>query len=260
MKKLRVCVIGCLGKMGQVVSRGLLAGSDYELAAGVDTARIGDDLGAVLNLGHVNVEISGNLQAILSDAKIDIAIDFTTPSAVTSNVATCLQESVPVLVGTTGITQEDIEKLAHLSKKMATPVLIAPNFAIGALLMMEFARKAAKYMPHAEIIELHHPQKLDKPSGTALRTREGMLESIRQSRKKGSTTDSDEEDQDAELIPIHSVRLPGFTAHQEVIFGETGQCLTLRHDSFQRESFLPGVFLGLKQLQGQKGLKVGLEL
>ncbi|HNW35919.1 MAG TPA: dihydrodipicolinate reductase C-terminal domain-containing protein, partial [Candidatus Ozemobacteraceae bacterium] len=93
-----------------------------------------------------------------------------------------------------------------------------------------------------------------------LRTREGMLESIRQSRKKGSTTDSDEEDQDAELIPIHSVRLPGFTAHQEVIFGETGQCLTLRHDSFQRESFLPGVFLGLKQLQGQKGLKVGLEL
>ena len=135
MSKLRVCVIGCLGKMGQVVSRGLLASSDYELAAGVDTARIGDDLGSVLNLSHINIPISANLQTILSDAKIDIAIDFTTPSSVTSNVATCLQENVPVLVGTTGIMQEDVEKLAHLSKKMATPVLIVPHFAIGAILM-----------------------------------------------------------------------------------------------------------------------------
>lgn len=258
MSKLRVCVIGCLGKMGQVVSRGLLASSEYELAAGVDTARIGDDLGSVLNLGHINIAISGNLQTILADANIDIAIDFTSPSAVTANVATCLQENVPVLVGTTGIMQEDVEKLAHLSKKMATPVLIAPNFAIGALLMMEFASKAAKYMPHAEIIELHHPQKLDKPSGTALRTREGMIESLRQTRKASSSEIDD--DDPGKLIPIHSVRLPGFTAHQEVIFGDVGQCLTLRHDSFQRDSFLPGIFLGLKQLQGLKGLKVGLEL
>ncbi|OQA05110.1 MAG: 4-hydroxy-tetrahydrodipicolinate reductase [bacterium ADurb.Bin374] len=258
MSKLRVCMIGCLGKMGQVVSRGLLASGDYELAAGVDTARIGDDLGSVLNLSHIDIPISSNLQTILSDAKIDIAIDFTTPSSVTSNVATCLQENVPVLVGTTGITQEDVEKLAHLSKKMATPVLIVPNFAIGALLMMEFAKKAAKYMPHAEIIELHHPQKLDKPSGTALRTRDGMIESLRQS-EKAREQGIDDEDPD-KMIPIHSVRLPGFTAHQEVIFGDVGQCLTIRHDSFQRESFLPGIFLGLKQLQGQKGLKVGLEL
>ncbi|HEY9072482.1 MAG TPA: 4-hydroxy-tetrahydrodipicolinate reductase [Candidatus Ozemobacteraceae bacterium] len=258
MSKLRVCVIGCLGKMGQVVCRGLLSSSEYELAAGVDTARSGDDLGAVLNLGHLDVPISSNLQTVLSDAKVDIAIDFTTPASVTSNVATCLQESVPVLVGTTGITPEDVEKLAHLSKKMATPVLIAPNFAIGALLMMEFARKAAKYMPHAEIIELHHPQKLDKPSGTALRTRDGMIEAIRQAPRKG--TASIEDKADDELVPIHSVRLPGFTAHQEVIFGDTGQCLTVRHDSFQRESFLPGIFLGLKQLQALKGLKIGLEL
>ncbi|RCK79393.1 MAG: 4-hydroxy-tetrahydrodipicolinate reductase [Candidatus Ozemobacter sibiricus] len=249
MGKPRVCVIGCAGKMGQVICRGLLASQDFQLVAGVDVARVGDDLGQVVNVGHVGIAVTSNLQTTLAEARVDIAIDFTTPTAVTNNVAQCLQEKVSVLVGTTGLSPEDIEKLQHLAAKTGTAVLIVPNFAIGALLMMEFCQKAARYMPHVEIIELHHPQKLDKPSGTARRTRECMMQAM-------GRTDLENPEQ----VPIHSVRLPGLVAHQEVIFGDVGQVLTIRHDSFQRESFMPGVLLGLKQLGKTKGLKIGLEL
>ena len=248
MSKQRVCVVGCLGKMGQVICRGLLASPDYELSAGIDVSRVGEDLGSVLQLGHLNVAITENLQSTLEKAKIDLAIDFTTPSVVVANVAQCIQEKVPVLVGTTGISDEDLEKLHMLAVNTNTPVLVVPNFAIGALLMMEFSKKAAKYMPNVEIIELHHPQKLDKPSGTAKRTRNIIMKAL--GKDPGET----------EAVPIHSVRLPGFVAHQEVIFAAVGQCLTIRHDSFQRESFMPGVLLGLKQLAHVKGLKVGLDL
>lgn len=249
MSKPRVCVIGCSGKMGQVICRGLLASQEFQLVAGVDVTRVGDDLGQVINSGQLGIPVTTNLQATLSDANVDVAIDFTGPHAVTANVAQCLQEKVAVLVGTTGMSPEDVEKLRHLSEKMGSPVLIVPNFAIGALLMMEFAQKAARFMPHVEIIELHHPQKADKPSGTAKRTRECMLEVMGR-----------EDLEDPTLVPIHSVRLPGLVAHQEVIFGDVGQLLTIRHDSFQRESFMPGVLLGLKQLAKTRGLKVGLDL
>lgn len=247
--KPRVCVVGCAGKMGQVVCRGLLASQEFQLVAGVDVARAGDDIGQVVNVGHVGIPVTTNLQTTLSDAKVDLAIDFTVPQAVTNNVAICLQEKVPVLVGTTGLSPEDIEKLQHLTGKTGTPVLIVPNFAIGALLMMEFCQKAARYMPHVEIIEMHHPQKIDKPSGTARRTRECMMQAMGRA-----------EVEDPEQVPIHSVRLPGLVAHQEVIFGDVGQVLTIRHDSFQRESFMPGVVLGLQKLQKIKGLKIGLDL
>jgi 4-hydroxy-tetrahydrodipicolinate reductase len=248
MQKKRVCAIGCLGKMGQVVCRAVLSSSDYELAAGVDLVRIGDDIGLAHQMGPIGVMVSDNLTQALADGNIDLAIDFSTPAAVVGNVAKCLQSGVPTLVGTTGISSEDVEKLRLLAEKVKVPVLIVPNFAIGALLMMEFATKAAAYLPHVEIIELHHPQKLDKPSGTARRTRENILEVLKK--------DADE----PENVPIHSVRLPGLVAHQEVIFGGLGQCLTIRHDSFQRESFIPGIQMGMKQLFQVKGLKIGLEI
>ncbi len=249
MSKRRVCVIGCLGKMGQVTCRGLLATADYEVAAAVDISHGGEDLGELIHMGHLGVTISDNLQSVLAHEKIDVAIDFTNPDSVVNNVALCLQARVPVLVGTTGWSEEDLEKVRLLSNKMKTPVLVAPNFAVGAILMMEFAKKAAKYMPHVEIIEMHNPNKLDKPSGTARLTRELMLKSI-------GKTDRDPD----EVVPIHSIRLPGMVAHQEVIFGEVGQSLKIRHDSLQRESFMPGILLGLKQLFHTEGLKVGLDL
>lgn len=249
MSKSRVCVIGCVGKMGQVVSRFIMSHQHYQLVAGVDVTRDGDDFGSMIGAGHLGIPVRTNLQSTLAEAEVDLAIDFTTPDAVVSNVAQCLQANVPVLVGTTGISQEDLQKLRLLADKVNTAVLIVPNFAVGALLMMEFAQKAARYLPNVEIIELHHPQKKDRPSGTSLRTREQMLVALGR-----------DPSEDADSIPIHSVRLPGFVAHQELLFGSIGQCLTIRHDSFQRESFLPGIELGLQQLQETKGLAIGLNL
>lgn len=249
MNKLKISVIGCAGKMGQTVCRHILSSSDYQLAAGVDIARVGDDLGQIIGTGHLGIPISSNLQTTLSESKIDIAIDFTAPAAVVSNTAQCLQAKVPVIVGTTGLSSEDINKLELLSRKVDIPALIVPNFSLGAILMMEFCKKIVKYIPDVEIIEMHHPQKLDKPSGTALKTREGILKAL---------GESDIDDMD--LVPIHSVRLPGLLAHQEVIFGGVGQCLTIRHDSFQRESFMPGIDLALKQIRSLKGVKIGLNL
>lgn len=249
MKKKKVAVIGCAGKMGQVVCRYLLSQNNYELAAGIDTTRVGDDLGAVIGLGSLGIQVSANVQTTLSDAAIDIAIDFTTPATVVANAAVCLQAKIAVLIGTTGISQEDRVKLDNLAQKMNTAVMIVPNFAIGAILMMEFAQKAAKYMNNVEIIELHHPQKLDKPSGTAILTRRKILQEL------GIKDESSEEQ-----VPIHSVRLPGLVAHQSVIFGDIGQTLTIRHDSLNRDSFMPGIGLALEQLHTFTGLKVGLDL
>jgi 4-hydroxy-tetrahydrodipicolinate reductase len=236
--------------MGQVVCRYLLSHQEFDLAACIDVSRVGDDIGEVIGLGNSGIKIVSNLPAALTEAKVDMAIDFTTPQTVVANAAICLQNHVPVLIGTTGISSEDNLKLDKLARNMNTSVMIVPNFAIGAILMMDFARKAAKYMNCAEIIEMHHPQKLDRPSGTALKTRNGMLESMKQMADK----DPDE------TIPIHSVRLPGLVAHQTVIFGDIGQTLTIRHDSLNRDSFMPGIGLALKQLETFKGLKVGLEL
>lgn len=249
MSKKRVAVIGCAGKMGTVVCRHLLGSSGYQLACGIDISHVGDDLGQVIGTGILGITISSNIQTALAGAEVDIAIEFSTPKAVVNNVAQCLQAKVGVLVGTTGISNEDVTKLELLSEKVKVPVLIVPNFALGALLMMEFAKKAAKYLPDAEIIEMHHPQKLDKPSGTAIKTRNGILESLENADVENPLT-----------VPIHSVRLPGLLAHQMVIFGGVGQCLTIRHDSFNRESFMPGIDLGLKQLQETKGVRIGLSL
>ncbi|MDD3146641.1 MAG: 4-hydroxy-tetrahydrodipicolinate reductase [Candidatus Riflebacteria bacterium] len=249
MKRKKIAVIGCAGKMGQVVCRYLLSHNNYELAAGIDTNRAGDDLGAVLGLGATGILISQNLQTTISETHIDAAIDFTTPDTVVANAAVCLQAKVAVLIGTTGISQEDQVKLDNLAQKMATGVMIVPNFAIGAILMMDFARKAARFMKSAEIIELHHPQKLDKPSGTAIRTRQNILEEL------GISDESSPDE-----VPIHSVRLPGLVAHQEVIFGDIGQTLTIRHDSLNRDSFMPGIGLALEQLHSFTGLRVGLEI
>lgn len=250
-KTTRVCVIGCLGKTGQAVCRGLLGHRQYQLVAGVDLSQTGSDLGAALGAGHVGVPIVDNLPTLLAQTRIDAAIDFTNAEAASKNVALCLQSKVPVLVGTTGLAEEDLERLRHLAEHMQTPVLVVPNFALGAILMMEFAEKAIRYLRSAEIIELHHPQKRDRPSGTALRTRELLLAAA------GDPEPTDGPDQ---RVPIHSVRLPGLVAHQEVIFGDLGQTLTIRHDSFGRESFVPGVLLGLERLRQTEGLQIGLQL
>jgi 4-hydroxy-tetrahydrodipicolinate reductase len=165
----------------------------------------------------------------------DAAVDFTYPEAVAVNVARALEQGVPCIIGTTGA---DVEALHDLAVERRLPLFYAPNFAIGAVLMMRFAADAAKVLPHAEIVELHHAQKLDAPSGTASET----------ARRMGRD------------VPIHSVRLPGLLAHQEVIFGADGQTLTIRHDTTSREAFVPGVLLAVARLtELPPGLTVGLD-
>jgi 4-hydroxy-tetrahydrodipicolinate reductase len=168
----------------------------------------------------------------------DAAVDFTRPDAVRANVERCLQAGVATVVGTTGLTDDDLASLDSLAREHGVACFSAPNFAIGAVLMMRLAALAAEHMPHAEIVELHHETKRDAPSGTAKATAE---------RVPGD-------------VPIHSVRLPGLVAHQEVLFGGDGQLLTIRHDTFSREAFVPGVLLALERLPTlEPGLTVGLE-
>ena len=232
MNPITVAVSGAKGRMGREVVAAVQAEADLKLIAEVDA---GD-----------------NLSESLAQDRPDALIDFSIPEAVMGNIETALSHGVVPIVGTTGLSPADIEHIRTLCRKSALGALIAPNFAIGAILLMRFAREAAKYLPDAEIIEMHHEKKLDAPSGTASKTAEmiaegrdgllptalpaGAFEKIPGSRGGKGVGD----------IPVHSVRLPGFVASEMVIFGGLGQTLTLRHDSIDRKSFMPGVILAVR--------------
>ncbi|MFT4034812.1 MAG: dihydrodipicolinate reductase C-terminal domain-containing protein [Patulibacter sp.] len=214
---IRVAVAGAAGKMGLAVCEAVEAAHGLVLAARVDPA-LGVELTDVLG-------------------EVDVVVDFTRPDVALANIQACIAAGVHAVVGTTGFD------LAQVKPANGAKVLIAPNFAIGAVLLMQFSQQAAKHMPKVEIIELHHDQKLDAPSGTAART-------ARMIRDAGGPAD----------VPIHSVRLPGIIANQEVIFGEVGQTLTIRHDTTDRRSFMPGVVLAVRKVATmEQDLVVGLE-
>ena len=175
-----------------------------------------------------------------------MVVDFTIPASVRANILTCLEQRVAVVVGTTGLSAADLAEIDKATERQATPVLVAPNFAMGAVLMMEFAKQAARHFRACEIVELHHDKKLDAPSGTSRLTRLRVEETW--------TRWGVEKE-----VPIHSVRLPGLVAHQEVLFGGLGETLTIRHDSLSRESFMPGVVSAVKRVRSLQGLVVGLE-
>ncbi len=229
---MRVVVNGAAGKMGAEVCKAVQSSPDLHLVAGVDPR------GRGLLRG---VEIFTNLKEALEASSADVVVDFTTPQAVGSNMETCLAHNVPMVVGTTGLSVAELKEWQARALQENWKAIIAPNFAIGAVLMMKYAQEAVAFFEHAEIIEYHHAQKLDAPSGTALRTRKMM-----------------QEVHDKE-IPIHSVRSPGLVAHQEVILGLPGQTLTIRHDSNNRESFMPGVLLAIRRIPNIRGVVIGLE-
>ncbi|MGC9221198.1 MAG: 4-hydroxy-tetrahydrodipicolinate reductase [Solirubrobacteraceae bacterium] len=217
---IRVAVSGAAGRMGLTSCAAVQAAHDLELVARIDPS---------LGVG---------LQEALAAQHPDVLVEFSVPNAALANIRTAVAAGVHVVVGTTGFALGELRGLDGAN------VFIAPNFAIGAVLLMRFAAEAARYMAGAEIIELHHDEKLDKPSGTAVRTAELM---------HAATPHKP-------LTPIHSVRLPGLVAHQEVIFGDLGQTLTIRHDSMSRESFMPGVLLAVRSVANLKQrLTVGLE-
>jgi 4-hydroxy-tetrahydrodipicolinate reductase len=219
---IKVGVLGAAGRMGSEVCRAVDADDELELVARVDHT---DD------------------PSRLKESGAEVAVEFTVPDSVKGNVLFCIESGIPVVVGATGLTGSDLEESAAVSQKQGVPVFVAPNFALGAVLMMKFAAEAARYFDRAEIIERHHERKVDAPSGTSLRTAALMSEA----RSDGSE------------IPIHSIRLPGSVAHQEVIFGAPGETLTIRHDSLDRASFMPGVLLAVKRVRQLSGLTVGLE-
>lgn len=246
-----VAVVGAGGRMGREVVNAVTNCDELHLVAQIDPSFSTDET-------HF-----ATLEAALDTVGFDVIVDFTRPDVVAQNVKLALSRGVNCVVGTTGLTQEKLEELATFARD-DTCLFVAPNFAIGAVMMMQVAQTVAKYMEHVEIIELHHDRKLDAPSGTALRTAE-LIAHARRSvpAKPGKETENPglegARGADYRDISIHSVRLPGLVAHQEVIFGDQGQTLTIRHDSIDRTSFMPGVVLACKKVPYLSGLVVGLE-
>jgi len=241
---IRVAVLGARGRMGLEVCRAIKSTSDLELVAEID---LGDSLD------------------LLKSSKAEVMVDFTTPESVMGNLKFAIENGIHSVVGTTGFDKAKLDSLKNLlAANPKVGLLVAPNFGLAAVLMMQFAATAARYFESAEIIELHHPEKADAPSGTATRTAELMSEA-REKAKLAPMPDKTSKSLDGARgakvgdIPIHSVRLRGLVAHQEVLFGEKGETLTIRHDSLDRSGFMPGVLLGVREVGKNPGLTVGLE-
>jgi 4-hydroxy-tetrahydrodipicolinate reductase len=239
---IKVSVIGAAGRMGSTVCRTVEAASDTELVGRYD---LGDDLG---DLGGA-----------------DVVVEFSVPGSAAANVAHCIDRGSHVVVGTTGWTEAALSGVkSQLTDRPGVGVLIAPNFAIGAILMMSFAQQAARFYESVEIVELHHPDKVDAPSGTATRTA-SLVARARRDAGLGEVPDATSSDPGGargarvDGIPVHALRLRGLVAHQEVLLGAAGELLTIRHDSFDRISFMPGVMAGVRQVGDHPGLTVGLE-
>ncbi len=256
---MRVAVCGAAGRMGREVCRALSAESDMELVCAVDPAAAGKPLRELVPEAPGGLLVQESI-SVLPDTGAEALVDFTMAEAARQNIPRALEMGVHVVAGTTGLRSGDLEAFAELADKRGVACLIAPNFALGAVLMMRFAAIAARFLPDCEIIELHHPLKLDAPSGTASLTAE-MIASARgeadDGSKGGKAPPSRGEDRGG--VRVHSVRLPGLVAHQEVIFGGVGQTLTIRHDSLDRTSFMPGVIFALREAPRHPGLTVGLE-
>jgi 4-hydroxy-tetrahydrodipicolinate reductase len=261
---IKVLVSGAAGKMGREVIKALKKETDMKLVGAVDIAQVGIDAGEDAGVGPAGIEISKNLKATISDSRPDVVIDFTHPNVAMMNIRVILDSKVHAVIGTTGLTDENLAEIKKLCSKNKVNCIVAPNFAVGAVLMMMFSKTAAKYMPNVEIIELHHDKKADAPSGTALKTAELILQSeAAKGIVKGKSAEIEKLDGvrggSMNGIHIHSIRLPGFVAHQEVIFGGIGQTLTIRHDSLSRESFMPGVIMAVRKVRTIEGLVYGLE-
>jgi len=262
MQLIKVVISGALGRMGQESCRAVLNSDDMTLVGVIDTKCVDESLGRVLGIENIDITIHSDIQSVLRSTKPDVMVDFTNPGVVFDNVKIALNNKVRPVVGTTGLSEDQIEELKAMSSSKRLGGLIAPNFAIGALLMIKFSEMAVKYFPDVEIIEMHHDQKVDAPSGTAIRTAE-VLAKVRGGIKQGLSEEYEKisgvRGGDFEGMRIHSVRLPGYVAHQEVIFGGLGQTLVIRHDAISRKSFMPGLLMGIRKVMDIDEMVYGLE-
>ncbi|MBE3598122.1 MAG: 4-hydroxy-tetrahydrodipicolinate reductase [Limnochordaceae bacterium] len=239
----KVAVAGASGKVGREVVAAVVQHPDMQLVGALGRRSAGRDAGELAGIGQVGVLIERDVRRLLERASIDVLVDFTEAQAALEHAFTCIDAGIHLVVGTTGISRSELEDLDARCRQRGVGAVVSPNFAIGALLMMRLATLVAPYMPRCEIVEMHHETKLDAPSGTALRTAALIAEA--RGRAEGGAPDP---------VPIHSVRLPGLVAHQEVIFGLEGQTLTIRHDSTSRRSFVPGVLLAVQRVGALRGV------
>lgn len=258
---IRVGVIGACGKMGRMVCGAVADDPDLALVAAIDRAHVGENIGPMCGHPELKIPVSDELETLLQ-AEVEVAVDFTHPDVVMDDIRWAIGHAVNLVVGTTGISDEDLAEIGGLLEEEGNEsnVFVAPNFAIGAVLAEHFAVQAARYFPAVEVIELHHDQKADAPSGTALHA----VRSIRDARGteyRGPVAESLDGVRGGDLdgIRVHSVRLPGLVAHEEILFGGPGQTLTIRHDSMDRASFMPGVLMAVKAVPSRPGLTVGLD-
>lgn len=262
MGNIKVIIAGPRGRMGSEAVKLVHNTEHFELVAAIDRKYDGKNLGDIEGFQGMEAPIFSDIHECFTKVEADVLIDLTTPEVGMFHTETALKYGIRPVVGTTGFTSDDLGKLEQLTKDQGIGCIIAPNFAIGAILMMKFSQMAAKYFPDVEIIEMHHDKKLDAPSGTAKKTAD-LIATVRKTKIQGHPNEK-------ETIPgarganidgmrIHSVRLPGLVAHQQVMFGSSGELLTIRHDSFDRASFMTGVKLAVETVMNLDVLVYGLE-
>ena len=249
---IKVAVVGCLGRMGASIVKAVSAADDMELVCGVDVVS-----------AETEYPLYKSLEEAIAAEKFDVMVDFTQPSSVEGNIRTALPAGIDCVIGTTGLSNEKLDELAALAPQ-CTCLFYAPNFTTGAVLMMEFAKVAAPFFPEAEVIEFHHCRKKDAPSGTAVRTAQliGDARGFESSAPGKETEMPGMEGARGALVngvPVHAVRSMGFSANQEVIFGSMVQALTIKHESWSTDCYMPGVLLGIRRVGELEGLIVGLE-
>ena len=258
METIKVVVHGASGKMGREVVSALCPEPDVKLVGAIDKDVPSSHLG--LPDGSGSVPFSTNLEDILTSCKPDVLVDFTIAPATMPAVRSAVKHGVNLVIGTSGLTPKEIGEIDELARAHQVGAVVAPNFALGAVLMIHLAQLASKYLDYAEIIELHHHKKVDAPSGTAIATARAMLKARGRPFARPATNEaSASRGKQVEGIAIHSVRLPGLLAQQEVLLGGAGQTLSIRHDTISRECFMPGVILAIKEVVKLKGLVYGLD-
>jgi 4-hydroxy-tetrahydrodipicolinate reductase len=260
---IRVVVSGAAGRMGRAAVRAVAGDGGVALVGALGHSRaVGDDAGVTAGQSALDVRIDEDLDTLLDRARPDVLVEFAPGATAVAHARAAIPRGVRPVIGATGLAPKDVQDLTGLCEAGRVGAVIAPNFALGAVLMMQFARQAARYFPHAEVIELHHDRKRDAPSGTAAKT----AQMIADARGEAPAPKVREEETAAGArggtvsgVRVHSVRLPGLVAHQEVIFGGPGQALTIRHDSFNEESFMPGLLLAIRRVMSLNSLVYGLE-
>ncbi|MFT8871174.1 MAG: 4-hydroxy-tetrahydrodipicolinate reductase [Sporolactobacillus sp.] len=261
-KKLKIVVAGPRGRMGSATVRMILNQADFTLVGAVDVRHEGESIADVLGVSGTDARIYTDIGRCFAESEPDVLVDFTNPASGKMNLRQAIADRVRPVIGTSGFTTEDVERFKIEMDEAKLGGIIAPNFALGAVLLMKFSQLAAKYFPDVEIIELHHDQKKDAPSGTAVKTAELIAETRR---KKRQGAEGEQETlpgargADYDGMRIHSVRLPGLIAHQEVLFGGQGELLTLRHDSMDRASFMTGVAYAVRTVPVLDTLVYGLD-